>query len=51
MANILVLSGEEDILRVLIGVAGCVAMPSTPDDLIEARDVILAGGTYYPSLE
>ncbi len=34
-----------------LGVAGCVLMPSSPKDLIEARDVILAGGTYYPPLK
>jgi CheY-like chemotaxis protein len=32
-------------------VAGCVAMPSQPKELIEARDVILAGSTYYPPLK
>jgi CheY-like chemotaxis protein len=34
-----------------LGVAGCVTMPSQPKELIEARDVILAGGTYYPRLK
>ncbi len=34
-----------------LGVAGCVSMPSQPKELIEARDVILAGGTYYPPLK
>ena len=33
-----------------LGVAGCVAMPSQPQELLEARDVILAGGTYFPPL-
>lgn len=33
-----------------LGVAGCVTMPSPPAELVKARDVILAGGTYYPSL-
>jgi DNA-binding NarL/FixJ family response regulator len=33
-----------------LGVAGCVMMPSQPNELIEARDTILAGGTYYPPL-
>ncbi len=34
-----------------LGVAGCVLMHSQPKDLVEARDVILAGGTYYPPLK
>ena len=33
-----------------LGVAGCIAMPSQPEELVEARDVILSGGTYYPPL-
>lgn len=33
-----------------LGVAGCVTMPSPPAELLKARDVILAGGTYYPPL-
>ena len=34
-----------------LGVAGCVMMPSTPDELVKARDLILAGSTYYPPLK
>ena len=34
-----------------LGVAGCVTMPSQPNELVEARDLILAGGTYYPPLK
>jgi DNA-binding NarL/FixJ family response regulator len=31
-----------------LGMAGYVAMPSGTQELLKARDVILAGGTYYP---
>ena len=34
-----------------LGIAGCVTMPSQPKELVEARDVILARGTYYPPLK
>ena len=33
-----------------LGAAGCVAMPSQARELLDARDVILAGGTYFPPL-